>query len=562
VLISVLPPEARSTDDFPTPFALHQDRWNDYSFQTQYHLFRATDGDRPEMIGTTKILRRGQTEEDPILLGREFEALSDEWVSVGQSLDYYQRLNELDPALRDQLLLALRDAVHLPPLVKAFREEPGWNVSVFRGQSRHGQSREQQDRFLTEARAILTGNYTAGPALSEPLRFAPTGWDAELVLQFDAPYASEFGLPRPSSGVTEGDMPHRCGVLIGPNGSGKSTLLSRLARVAFASPTERTEPEIAALGGLQPTGIGFTRIVTVSYSAFDSFALPGLYADDLAQIARDVERGDGRFLFCGLRDVVEEVREDLAAFDETDAGAEADRRRRLEPRERRDNTHLKPLAVLADEFEGYLGLIERKDRTVVLEECAEMLLQDRSFAGLEDRSLSALITDAPKEAFLGWSTGHKIAWHVIAAVVAHAEPRSLVLFDEPETHLHPPLTAALMHALRRALARTEAFAIVATHSPVVLQETLARHVRIVRRVGPVVTVSQPEQETFGENVGTLTYSTFGLTADTTDFHDVLDRLVAVEGAAGKIDSFFEPGLSAQARAYVLGQLAERAPERE
>ncbi|MBW6100166.1 ATP-binding protein [Escherichia coli] len=52
--------------------------------------------------------------------------------------------------------------------------------------------------------------------------------------------------------------------------------------------------------------------------------------------------------------------------------------------------------------------------------------------------------------------------------------RCLVLFDEPETHLHPPLLAVLMSALRIVLNEVDAFAIVATHSPVVVQETLSK----------------------------------------------------------------------------------------
>jgi hypothetical protein len=62
-------------------------------------------------------------------------------------------------------------------------------------------------------------------------------------------------------------------------------------------------------------------------------------------------------------------------------------------------------------------------------------------------------------------------------------------------------SSCLMHAVRIVLEEKNAFAIVATHSPVVLQETLARHVRIVRRIGDSFEVLTPDMETFGENVG-------------------------------------------------------------
>lgn len=132
-----------------------------------------------------------------------------------------------------------------------------------------------------------------------------------------------------------------------------------------------------------------------------------------------------------------------------------------------------------------------------------------------------------------------------------------MLFDEPETHVHPPLIAAVMHALRLILEEKNAFAIVATHSPVILQETLAQHVRVVRRVGSEFEVFIPPRETFGENVGTLTYDTFGLTSAATDFHEILDLLIQAHNTIEEVNQHFRPGLSGQALAYVLAGLARK-----
>jgi predicted ATP-dependent endonuclease of OLD family len=131
------------------------------------------------------------------------------------------------------------------------------------------------------------------------------------------------------------------------------------------------------------------------------------------------------------------------------------------------------------------------------------------------------------------------------------------LFDEPEMHLHPPLAAALMHAVRLILEESNAVCIVATHSPVILQETMAQHVRVVQRVGEDLQVKQPKLETFGENIGILTYDTFGLTASTSDFHLVLDHLAGQLSSVEEINEIFSPGLSSQARSYVLARLAEK-----
>lgn len=45
-----------------------------------------------------------------------------------------------------------------------------------------------------------------------------------------------------------------------------------------------------------------------------------------------------------------------------------------------------------------------------------------------------------------------------------------MLIDEPEGHLHPPLLSAFVRALSELLVNRNGVAIIATHSPVVLQE--------------------------------------------------------------------------------------------
>src|SRR5580693_5435905 len=75
---------------------LVQDNWNDFGYHTQYHLYASTD-EGVQQVGTVKILRRGQTAADPLQIQGDFERLSDEYVSVGESLDYYTRLTELLP---------------------------------------------------------------------------------------------------------------------------------------------------------------------------------------------------------------------------------------------------------------------------------------------------------------------------------------------------------------------------------------------------------------------------------------------------------------------------------
>lgn len=92
-------------------YILRQDKWNDYGFQTLYHLYRSDGSASPESIGEIKILKRGQTESDPIQIGSDFDELPEGYCSLGQSLDYYERLGEGGTDVRKDVLARLRDVI-------------------------------------------------------------------------------------------------------------------------------------------------------------------------------------------------------------------------------------------------------------------------------------------------------------------------------------------------------------------------------------------------------------------------------------------------------------------
>ncbi|MER8481655.1 ATP-binding protein [Mesorhizobium sp. M0815] len=549
--ISVLPPSRQGVQSFATKFALQQDRWNDFSFMTLYHLYYQVEGSPPTLIGPVKILRRGQTTQDGILITEPFDRLPPDFGSVGSSLDYYQRLNEIAGEDRDEILGSLNDVVANSQLEPLFSQEEGWRISLFR-------DNPEPEGFLSDARQIHSRNASEVPDLHLSFTFHPAGWAAPIQLYFDAPSPLFYFGPTRELGPSKRKvlLPRRVMVLIGRNGSGKSTFLSRIARVAFASPSDRTWPQLTAVGVFDPPSIGFMRIIAVSYSAFENFSVPGLYETELEQIASDMERGGGRYVYAGLRDVVAEVREQLSSA--RAKPTDVDERTVLDIEDRRSSTKLKSLEQLADEFVRLIGQIAEHGDDALFDAALALVLADASFADVAGTDRQALLGANPRSSFLGWSTGHKITMHAIASLVAHTTRKSLVLFDEPETHLHPPLIAAVMHALRLVLEEKNAFAIVATHSPVILQETLALHVRVIRRIGSEFEVFIPPRETFGENVGTLTHDTFGLTSAATDFHGILDLLIQAHNTIEDVNQHFRPGLSGQALAYVLAGLARKA----
>ncbi|GAK70678.1 hypothetical protein RRU01S_13_00160 [Agrobacterium rubi TR3 = NBRC 13261] len=533
----IYPPSKVNLSSIKGQVALQQDNWDDYKFKTTYQLYYS-DGKaaEPLFVGSVKILKLGQKEREPLQITDPFESLDEQWCSVGETLDYYERLSTIGEADRTEILRSLRDVVANPIFVPEFQNELGWRKSLFR-------DNVSWNRFLDDATAVLNKDFSKLANLETPFSFKPTESSDVLALEFAAPPVPNYYQAMRTLGPSGNEvlLPQRIVALIGRNGSGKSTLLSRLSHVAFASGSARQRAAVRQLGSFDPPDINFSRVITISYSAFDSFDVPGLDGRDRVQIAKDIAAGQGRFAYCGLRDISAETQE------RENAGED--------PAAPQTLTRLKSIDSLADEFEELVTAISNGGRRSLFLEALSPLLSEPSFAQRGDEGEAEFIINEPKRSFLSWSTGHKIALHVIASLTARAARKSLVLFDEPEMHLHPPLTAALMQSIRVILEEVNAFCIVATHSPVVVQETLARHVRVVTRAGDTVHLKQPELETFGENVGILTYDIFGLVASSTDFHEVLDLLVDADLGLEVIEGLFTPALSGQARGYVMSKIA-------
>lgn len=133
--------------------------------------------------------------------------------------------------------------------------------------------------------------------------------------------------------------------------------------------------------------------------------------------------------------------------------------------------------------------------------------------------------------------------------------RTLVLLDEPEAHLHPPLLSASVRALSELLLHRNGVAIIATHSPVVLQEVPRSCVWKIQRSGDSASAKRPEIETFGENVGVLTREVFGLEVTDAGFHQLLEAAVANGNDFDAVLQKFGGQLGGEARALVRALIA-------
>ena len=105
----------------------------------------------------------------------------------------------------------------------------------------------------------------------------------------------------------------------------------------------------------------------------------------------------------------------------------------------------------------------------------------------------------------------------------------VIIIDEPENSLHPPYVSALLKILN-IFCKVNMYGciIMATHSPVVVQEFTSDMVRIVERAPATEAKSvfkRPDFETYGENIGILTDRIFGRDPLNTGFRQTLKDIV-------------------------------------
>lgn len=482
---------------------LRRDHWNDFGFQTMFdaHLYLSRAEASIE-LGPVKIMKRGQ-EAGPTEIDENFNRLDDSYCSLGQAYSYYEALHNQSVQIRQDLLLGLRDIVFDSEVRESFAAEPAMTTSLLRYGNAELALRDAISLFEDSARERST-------ALAFDFETNVGGGDFQVRFNF----------------ADRRLLPGRVNVVIGYNGCGKTQLLGNLANVAHADLNLRDAIGFTRKYGRFPgegEGPRFSSVVAISYSAFDTFDLPGKNQQEEDRLATTGEVSG--YVYCGLRRYVRNGNE--------------------HPQSR----SLKGIDEIQEEINSALTRARSSERKPRLLAALAPLSQEPSFQRVGLSGSFALDDNEWENAFSKLSTGHKLVLNIVVQLVAHLEPGSLVLIDEPESHLHPPLLAAMMRSMNVILEEFDSYAVAATHSPVLLQEVPRRYVRVLQRFGDLTLVSSPEVETFGENVGTLTRHVFSLDSSSTDYHSTL-RAMSETLSLDEISELFDGEISAQSLSYL------------
>ncbi len=489
-------------------FVLKKDNWDDwFTYETMFGLVYIDSNGISHHLGGVKIGQKNMQEgqRTPNIPDRFYE-LPDDFFSLGQSDNYYDELNQLGEEIAKEALVSLNDIAYNSDLFDKVKKLDVTKRSLMRDFSEY--TIKQQLQRIAHGSARLT---------SYNIEYTYPGFNDE------EPTKLYFSV------IPESNPPTNIHAIIGRNNVGKTYLIKNLIQSIYfpedrdkfgrlRSTNSRTKRMVNA------TTQAFANVLCVSFSPFDNY-------DDILELTR--KRTAMPFKYIGLSD-------------------------------NNLSDSLKKNFV-----EGLKNCLSSKKKLKLLDAAITTLETDPIFERSKIKellNLDANPTDinAKKEEasklFSKLSSGHQVIVLTIVQLIEKITERTLVILDEPENHLHPPLLAAFIRALSELLIDRNGVAIIATHSPVILQEIPKSCIWKINRSGKEVTASRLEIESFGATIGALTREVFGLEVQQAGFNKMLREAVDSGDSYEDIIMSFNNEIGDEARALLHTLLKIRDDE--
>ena len=296
------------------------------------------------------------------------------------------------------------------------------------------------------------------------------------------------------------NLPFRIITLVGKNGTGKTQLLANLALDLSGLSRKKLKDDIFI-----PSRPPFSKVIAISYSIFDKFTRP-------------IPSKSFSYKYCGLKD---------------------------------ENGRLLSGNKIVENYKNAIESIIIKNRQkswdVTVSSILGVELTDYFYEELFENSNFEIVNYIKNNVL---SSGQSFLMYVITEVIANIKPKSLLLFDEPEMHLHPNAISNLIRTLDNLLNKYDSYAIVATHSPIILQEIPSKYVKVLDRQGNSPMIYNLPLESFGENIEILTQEVFK-TKDVEDNYKVVLKKLSQDYDYQTVLSMFN-NLSLNAKSYLIG----------
>lgn len=162
-----------------------------------------------------------------------------------------------------------------------------------------------------------------------------------------------------------------------------------------------------------------------------------------------------------------------------------------------------------------IDLIASEDKLKMWEDCLNFFTfeswVDDIINAFQDRNISK--NDIEKIDTL--SSGQATILLYITKLVSSINQGSLVIFDEPETFMHPPMVKAFIRAVSELVDNNKAFCLMATHSPVIIQEI--PHCNVYK-LDSNHELTNIYYKTYGQNLDTLYKNIYGVELQQTGYN--------------------------------------------
>lgn len=450
--------------EFPAFVLVHNPGWNDYSCYSWFSLFYYPNEEDWTLIGNVKIIRRGEDDTFSVI-SKQFLSLPESFCSLGMDNSYYKFLYDRFGSNAWGVVKALRDAACFSQIEEDFANDFNFKHSLCRENS--------SERALREGRFILAG-HDMRQCYTFKFLYKPD-YDKSYDDPVEIPFNFKYNC-RPFERIIG---------LIGENGVGKTCLLRAVTNSIAASDRN-------AFAGLIPF---YSKIIVVSYSPFDNFAKPD-------------EHATFRYSYCGLMKNEHEL---------------------YTPQERIGHltAHLALIAKrnLAEDFTNLLEIILEPAHIELIEKCLNRREGIERGNTRKEKKWEEFTGNALNSICGIMSSGQLNYLLTTAAVVANIRYDALLMFDEPEQHLHPNAITRLINGISSLLEKFKSYAIIATHSPLIVRELVSENVYILTRDDTMLSVAKIPIECFGEDIATLNDVIFGNRDQEKRFEEFIDRFV-------------------------------------
>lgn len=475
--------------------------WDDwFRYNTKYRLYYKSDGE-VKRIGETKIAQLDMVERKP-QIPCEFEILNNNFYSLGTDSEYYANVLNVFPSDLDRKTFyeAIRDVAFNLDILENVKNEDPFTISLSRGIKQN--------------------------LIEENFHRMANGYDEPVPFSFSYIY-KDFESLDFNVNSEQKPVPSNIHAIVGRNGSGKSTLLKNI----LMSISEKDESKFI-IDEWEYSNIHdyFSKALYLSFSIFD----------EEISIKPNYSQIGMPFIPITARTTLYEVCKQKYPDNEGEEYFEAKAKRLMfvnetgeecSPQKNRQDNDLANSWTWVF-MDSLLNCFERKP--LLWRKMMRVLYSDPQFANLDCIRLIYNYKNQSKNEYLRnfynffskLSSGHKIVMLSLTKIIELAENRILIVVDEPELYLHPPLVSSYVRCLSELTKTRNGIVIVATHSPIVLQEVSMDTVHKIDRQLGEISITKLECQTFGQSINTLMAEVFSLEVEDSGFINIIDEIVA------------------------------------